>query len=87
MNGGPAMISLIFKSTNPAKRIGVSNIKDEIEKAALYKFGYNIKIFLITCILIAPSLLIRYNSTRIIPDIYSGIYCQGHNEPSIVSLK
>ena len=30
MNGGPTMISLIFKSTNPAKRIGVSNIKDEI---------------------------------------------------------
>ena len=54
MNGGPAMISLIFKSTNPAKRIGVSNIKYEIEKGALYKFGYNIKISLITCILIAP---------------------------------
>ena len=40
------MISLIFKSTNPTTRIGVSNLKDETEKATLAKFGNNVKDFL-----------------------------------------
>ena len=38
-------------------------------------------------ILIAPSIFIRENATRIIFDIYSWIYCQGNNKSSIVSLK
>ena len=37
------MIYLLFKSINPDKSIGVSNLKDEIEKSTLAKFGNNIK--------------------------------------------
>ena len=42
-NYGPTMICLIFKKINPSKRIGVSNIKDDIEKTTLAKFGNNVK--------------------------------------------
>ena len=37
-NDGYTMICLIFKRINPATRIGVSNLKYEIEKATLAKF-------------------------------------------------
>ena len=40
------MINLLFKSINPDKSIGVSNLKDEIDKATLAKFGNNIEEFL-----------------------------------------
>ena len=33
----------MLKIINPATRIGVSNLKDEIEKSTLAKFGNNIK--------------------------------------------
>ena len=37
------MIYLLFKSINPDKSIGVSNLKDEIDKVTLAKLGNNIK--------------------------------------------
>ena len=37
------MIYRLFKSINPATRIGVSNLKDEIKKSPLSKFVNNIK--------------------------------------------
>ena len=37
------MIYFLFKIINPDKSIGVSNLKDEIEKSALAKFVNNIK--------------------------------------------
>ena len=37
------MIYLLFKSINLDKRIGVSNLKDEIDKVTLAKLGENIK--------------------------------------------
>ena len=42
-NYGPTLIYLLFKIINPAKNIGVSNLKDEIDKATLDKFGNNVK--------------------------------------------
>ena len=42
-NNGPNMIYLIFKIINPDTRIGVSNLKDEIDKATPPKFGKNVK--------------------------------------------
>ena len=42
-NDGPTMLYLLFKITNPAKRIGASNLKYEIEKSTLAKFGNNVK--------------------------------------------
>ena len=37
------MIYLLFKIINTDKSIGVSNLKYEIEKSTLAKFGNNIK--------------------------------------------
>ena len=37
------MIYILFKIINPDKSIGVYNLKDEIEKSTLAKFGNNIK--------------------------------------------
>ena len=37
------MIYLLFKRINPATRIGFSNLKYEIEKETLDKFGNNVK--------------------------------------------
>ena len=37
------MLYPIFKNINPATRIGVSNLKYEIEKSTLAKFGNNAK--------------------------------------------
>ena len=37
------MIYLLLKIINPAAGISVSNLKDEIEKSALEKFGNNLK--------------------------------------------
>ena len=37
------MLYLLFKIFKPAKRIGVSNLKYEIEKSTLTKFGNNVK--------------------------------------------
>ena len=37
------MIYLIFKSINPYTSIGVYNLKDDIEKSTLSKFGNNVK--------------------------------------------
>ena len=37
------MIYLIFKSINPATKIGVSKLKYEIEKETVTKFGNNVK--------------------------------------------
>ena len=36
---GPTIIYLLFKGTNPATRIGVSNIKVKYEKATLYQIN------------------------------------------------
>ena len=36
------MIYLILKGISPAKRIGVSNLKYEIEEVTLAKFGDNV---------------------------------------------
>ena len=36
------MLYLLLKRINPATRIGVSNLKDEVEKATLPKFGNNL---------------------------------------------
>ena len=40
------MLYLLLKSTKQAKRIAVSNSKDEIEKSTLAKFGNNVKYLL-----------------------------------------
>ena len=40
---GTTMFYLIFKNINPDARIGVSNLKYDIEKSTLAKFGNNIK--------------------------------------------
>ena len=37
------MVDLTFKRINPATRIGVSNLKYEIEKAKIAKFDKNLK--------------------------------------------
>ena len=37
------MIHPLFKKINQAKRLGVSNLKYEIEKSTLSKFGSNVK--------------------------------------------
>ena len=37
------MIHVILKIINPDTRIGVSNLKSEIKKATLSKFGNNVK--------------------------------------------
>ena len=42
-NDGPTMIYLIFKGINSSTRIGVLNLKYEIEKATLSNFGNNLK--------------------------------------------
>ena len=44
----PAMLYLLFKIINPDTRIGVSNLKDEIEKSTLAKFFINVK-YLLYC--------------------------------------
>ena len=43
MNYGDTMIYLPFKIINVYARIGVSNLKYEIEKATIAKFGNNVK--------------------------------------------
>ena len=40
------MLYLLFKSTNPATSIGISNLKYEIDKATLANFGNNVKYLL-----------------------------------------
>ena len=40
------MLYFIFKRINPDTRIGVSNLKDEIEKSTLAKIGNNLKYLL-----------------------------------------
>ena len=40
------MIHLLFKSIDPDKIIGVSNLKDEIDKSNLANFGNNIEEFI-----------------------------------------
>ena len=42
-NGGTTMLHFIFKSINPSKSIGVSNLKDYVGKATLARFGNNSK--------------------------------------------
>ena len=42
-NDGPTIIYLLLKIINPDTRIGVYNLKYEIEKANLDKFGNNVK--------------------------------------------
>ena len=42
-NNLPAMIYIIFESINPATRVGVSNIKNEIDRATLDNFFNDIK--------------------------------------------
>ena len=44
---GPSMLYLIFKGINNATRIGVSNLKDDIEKTTSSKFGNNFKELLV----------------------------------------
>ena len=43
---GTTMLYLLFKSINLATRIGVSNLKHEIEKSTLANFGNNVKYLL-----------------------------------------
>ena len=43
MNDGLTMLYLIFKIMNSDTRIGISDLKYEIEKATLSKFGNNVK--------------------------------------------
>ena len=45
-NDGHTMIYFIFKSINPATRIGASNLKDDIVKTNLAKFVSNVKYLL-----------------------------------------
>ena len=45
-NNIPTMLYLLLKSNSPDTRIGVSNLKDEIEKSTLAKFEKNTKYFL-----------------------------------------
>ena len=45
-NDGHTMICLILKIINTDTRIGFSNLKYEIEKATLAKFGNNVKYLL-----------------------------------------
>ena len=42
-NDGPTMIWLLLEGINPDTRIGVSNLNYEIDKAAIAKFGNNVK--------------------------------------------
>ena len=42
-NDVSTMLYILFKRINPATRIGVSNLKDEIDKTTLAKFGNNLK--------------------------------------------
>ena len=42
-NNGPTMIYLLLIRINPDMRIVVSNLKDEIERSTLAKFGNNMK--------------------------------------------
>ena len=81
------MFYLIFERINPSTRIGVSNLKDEIEKATLAKFGNNVK-----------DLLDNMSSNNYIikdkGEIYEGFVkhifrdlLQGQTQHSIVSLK
>ena len=44
---GPNMLHFIFKIINKATRGGVSNLKDDTEKATLYNFGTNVKDILV----------------------------------------
>ena len=37
------MLNVLFKITNPVTRIGVSNLKYEIRKSNIAKFGKNVK--------------------------------------------
>ena len=46
MNYGPTMLYLILKFINPASRIGVPNLKYEIDKVTLAKLGNNVKYLL-----------------------------------------
>ena len=57
------MICLLFKSINPATRICVSNLKYEIDKATLSKFGNKANTLLMTCPQTTISLFIEENST------------------------
>ena len=50
------MTYLLLKIINPNKSIGVSNLKDEIEKATLAKFVNNIKQLLMECPQITESI-------------------------------
>ena len=40
------MLHILFKNTNTKTKTGISNLKDEIEKMKLYKFGINVKYIL-----------------------------------------
>ena len=46
INYGPNILYLLLKSINTDKSIGVSNLKYEIEKSTLDKFGNNVKYLL-----------------------------------------
>ena len=81
------MIYLLFKSVNTDESIGVSNLKDEIDKSTLAKSGNNIK-----------DLLDDMSSNYSI-NIYTGERHEGYvrhifrdiltgkNQPSVVSFK
>ena len=42
-NDGPTTLHILFKIIHPDTSIGVSNLKDEIEKATLSKFRNTVK--------------------------------------------
>ena len=68
------MIHLLFKGTNPVTSIGVSNLKYEIEKSTLAKFGKMLNKFLIKCIPSTISLIIREKVMMVMFNIYSDKY-------------
>ena len=44
------MLYILLKTTNTTTMIGISNLKDNIEKAKISKLGKMSRIFLMTCI-------------------------------------
>ena len=78
-NDGPNILYLILKIINPYTRIGVSNIKYEIEKSTLYKYGNDSK-YILDDISSNYTIIIDNGGVMMIMlSISPGIYCQGKN--------
>ena len=59
INYGPNILYFLFKIINPATRIGIFNLNNEVDKENISKFIINLNTLLITCPQITLSLLIR----------------------------